>query len=1145
MHRIVPAFVVAWLLSCTPCWSGDNLDLAELEVDHALTLDFATPHTDWAQPYASGKLRVLFFTSGMGTHPRECVELLQRFDLEAKAVFWSQIVDSTRTHWHGGETGLQRMLHLLEQKWDAFVFMNLPLASLPPQQQYLLLKAVSEGAGLVLVGTDDSRVLKEKNRLNELPPLLAAGPVGDAYRVGKGRGLRLPHRPDIAYHEGWQVEDDYWHERLGRGLLWAAGKEPRLNLALTVSQPEIAATDSGQKLTLRLAGQPIGQKLTLELRLRRPGEEPFPWPNQEVFLDKPLEITLPRLAAGDYHADARILGPAGVETWATVPFRVTSARKVAAVTLAKDWGEIGEHLAGTITLDGPPAAQETVRLRLLDRRRRELVRQDLKPADGQAAFDVTIQPWMPMLLTVEAQVLDGNQELSRAYQYFHVTKRNRDRFNFLMWDTPQGALAPYAEESLAQTGMTLQLQAAPTPPPYVAAFDVAYVPYATRIVAPKSPQGIMLPFCWNDEQAVSKCVSDLARKYIPSRQHGVFAYSLGDENDTRGGCLSPHCARAYREYLKEVYGNLESLNKSWGTSFKAWDDVGLSKEGDNEEENALAQKNYPRWFDRQAFKSYNYVKYCQKYARAFAAIDPEAKTGFEGAGTFAHGDDLDLIVRSLEFWSPYPGMADEVIRSIAPRAMPHGNWMGYTKDADSLLAKYWRMVTRGMDAVWWWRWDCIGQFHGWLAPDLRPYPAVQEILEDTQIVRDGLGDLLLRSTMEDDGVAMLYSYPSVFAHRLAEGGGYGDYESGHLRLQQSLGSLGVSFRYVTDRMLRLGEFKPDRTKVLILCRAEAMSDREAEVIRQFVEKGGTVMADVRPGIYDEHCKPRQRGVLDDLFGISREGPAAAKTAMLRVKQGAASGAELAKIMVDPSIKLAAATASSRAEADGTPAWIVNPVGKGKAVLLNLAAASYPKPGAADTPKQAPAMFEEWLAEAGVTPVVRVTTASGDPLPNVQVIRWNDGGLDIVALFREGGRAEDAVVRLAGGPRYVYDLRNRKPLGQVAQIATTVLPSRASFFVLANRPAARVQLALEPASAQRGTLVRGTLSVPEAEGLHAFRIRARLGDRRLEWVAQNLVVGQQPQPFELPIAYNDPAGEYEITAVDLFTEAATTVKLPVR
>ena len=41
--------------------------------------------------------------------------------------------------------------------------------------------------------------------------------------------------------------------------------------------------------------------------------------------------------------------------------------------------------------------------------------------------------------------------------------------------------------------------------------------------------------------------------------------------------------------------------------------------------------------------------------------------------------------------------------------------------------------------------------------------------------------------------------------------------------------------------------------------------------RRFVEAGGTVLADLRPGVFDEHVKPVPGGQLDDLFGIRRQG----------------------------------------------------------------------------------------------------------------------------------------------------------------------------------------------------------------------------------------------------------------------------------
>ena len=259
MKRAISIAILAasvGLLGGARCLAEGELTMEELEVDHALTFDFPTPHTPWARPYAGGRIRVLFFTDGRGTHPRECVELIERFDIEGAAVFWARIVDTSRSHWHGGETGLHRMLKLLEQEWDCFVFMEMDPRVLEPEPQYKLLKAVTEGAGLVLVGANDARVLKEKNRIEDLPPLLADGAAGDAYAVRNGRGVRLPRRPVIPYHEGWQVEDDYWHERLGRAVLWAAGREPSMRIDMAVSQPEFERTANGQKLTLTFSGKP-------------------------------------------------------------------------------------------------------------------------------------------------------------------------------------------------------------------------------------------------------------------------------------------------------------------------------------------------------------------------------------------------------------------------------------------------------------------------------------------------------------------------------------------------------------------------------------------------------------------------------------------------------------------------------------------------------------------------------------------------------------------------------------------------------------------------------------------------------------------------------------------------------------------------
>ena len=61
---------------------------------------------------------------------------------------------------------------------------------------------------------------------------------------------------------------------------------------------------------------------------------------------------------------------------------------------------------------------------------------------------------------------------------------------------------------------------------------------------------------------------------------------------------------------------------------------------------------------------------------------------------------------------------------------------------------------------------------------------------------------------------------------------------------------------------------PADYKVLILPACYCLSDVEARRIRAFVERGGTVIADFLPGLWDQHGRGRKTGgVLDDLFGV--------------------------------------------------------------------------------------------------------------------------------------------------------------------------------------------------------------------------------------------------------------------------------------
>jgi hypothetical protein len=515
-------------------------------------------------------------------------------------------------------------------------------------------------------------------------------------------------------------------------------------------------------------------------------------------------VPIPRpLRAGIYHLDVSASGARGIEAWVTTPLAITSTRTVADLSLDREWGETGDPIAGRVTLSGDPLPKERAVVRLVDVRGRTLDKTAVKIRGSSGLFSLPVEDWMPMLLEVRAVLTTDGEDVSSNYAYFHVVRRKRGQFNFVVWspggsfsaaDWPYDTLAPYVHQQLARLGCTALLigtRSSFRGWPYlpVASADIALVPYATRITTDWDDEGFMTiahanGVCWNNDEATDGLVSDTVRKCRFVRQHGAFVYGLGDEGASSGSCLHPACLDAYREYLEEEYVDIEKLKQSWDSDYGLFDEVGLLIPGDNEEEEAHRRGLKARWFDRQAFQSHNLVNFAGKFAKGFKGLDPQAISGYEGSGRFADGADIDLICRTMEYWAPYPGLQDEVVRSITPPEFINSNWMGYHKGTGDLLGQYWRMVTLGFDSVWFWRWSGMGpyenhpSYHGLLNGAMVPWEAVQVMLDDTQIVRDGLGTLLLQSRREDDGIAMLYSFPSQFAIKTGPGLTYGDTE-GH------------------------------------------------------------------------------------------------------------------------------------------------------------------------------------------------------------------------------------------------------------------------------------------------------------------------------------------------------------------------------
>ncbi|NLB97299.1 MAG: hypothetical protein GX785_16515 [Armatimonadetes bacterium] len=1156
----------------------------EVEDDQSLETKFVTPHKAWARPYAGGRVRALFIVNGgnysgswfsIDTRLREPIELLQRFDMTGDAILTGS--SGRPDTFLGGTLGYQRAERLLSKPYDLYVFANLPMERFPAKLQYLVMEQVAKGAGLLCCGAPASEFMVAKRQIAPLPDALRSGlPALDgkkpeevihAYQLGKGRGVWLKYdawalTPRQAFSYRRLAEYDYRMLLVGRAALWAVGREAPVSLSFgegngTVQSVSLASNDA----------KPLAVKVALELRRAEDGQtwalgevpvtlEPGKWAQ--------VPVRLPKARAGDYFIDAIARGSRGIVGCGAHAMTVSTPAGVERVELEKSFVERGESIGGKVVLRGTPPAGSTLRLCFRDSYHRILDQRDLRTEPGQTEYAFQYRAGGPDTILMRAQALllaSNGDEIEMKEASFTAPKRRRGEFTFLQWDAPNDVPGYYAWRRLQEAGQNVCLIGSfseSKPHELLQACDASLVPYSTRILDPKDEFGYMQPTCWNHEPAVTEHVQKIVNNQLKRREHGVYVYSLGDEGVTLGCCVHPSCIQAYRRYLAREYGTIDKLNASWGTTYKSFEEVDLLDHRDNMEQAALEKGLYARWYDRQAFARYNLMQFSGRFVETYKRLDPHALTGFEGTGGF--GDDYDTILGTNTFYSPYPGIGDDILRSAAPRDLIRANWMGYSKTGDALSDAAWRMVMKEMNSVWFWMWTGIGSWRGYLNPALDFWPATADLTEEMRPVREGLGDLLMRSEVTHSGIGIFYSVPSALSGRVENSREFNGPENAHLMWTRLIYENGHDFRYLTSGMLKQGALDKGGFKVLLLPMAQAIAPEEAAAIRRFVQAGGTIIADVRPGIYDGHCKPVLPGALDDLFGFRRTGRGKGVRGDIALKGRLGEQAidvTLRDTIRDPEVEPAGAEVMARAE-DGSPLLLVNRAGAGRAILLNfqMSVANPEAPEAMEARRLAKALLEVGGARAAIT----FSDPKGEPMPFTETRVWRNGDALVFGLWRQmqcawfgpktgtiAGKPVPARVTLPE-PRHVYDLRAGKYLGKVDRIDTRLRWGRASFYLALPYPIRGVDLSVSQTAPAPGTTLFATirLNIPAgSQERHAVCVKVFDPEgREMLWGQQVVILENGTGRVSIPIAYNDTPGKWRVRATELFSgqsaEASWTI-----
>lgn len=984
-----------------------------------------------------------------------------------------------------------------------------------------------------------------------------------------------------------RLDYDYYLAAAIKLILWGAHREPAVTVTTAAPQVTVAQQDLGPgktTLVFQLNGAKALGKVEATCEVR--DHDRF-WQRHDAAPAVPagaseLKFATPDLPRGTYFADLWLKVGGKVVGFGSVGLEVTAPAGIKAVTLTNPHLGQGEALKGAVATEGEVTGRQ-LRFRARDFYDREVALKTVPVTGAETPFSLPLPPMLSITGRLEVELIKGQDIFDVQRQSFSITNRYADRqdVQFVMWmDYPVDFIGPMMAEEFTRNGIDAQYGGSLGYAPYA---NQWWLPYATRFTDTKTDWyqekttrqagDLVRSPCLTDPAYRAKVRDDLTKKAQAGLEFSTSDFTLGDENMFVSGnwdlCFSDTCNDDFRQWARQTYGSLEALNASWGSKFANWSEV---KPRTLEE--CKPDGNFVPWVDHRLHMESVWAGMHDFSRGVIREVVPQARVGYEGSDTQAgsfHAVDYWKLAKAMDLNNIY--YRDFLTACwkdfVTPETLLGAGWFGgYAGNRNEQFMRWfpWRALFKGSNSFW--VWAGYGSPGAVMAYDVSLYPFFQKACEEVAEIKSGIGKLLMGCEREHDGIALLWSAASVHVGTATPG--FPDMDSTLQSLVQMLHDVGLEARVLSYEELAAGKLTNQEFKVLLLPGSQALSDAEVAAVRKFADNGGTVIADLRPGVTNEHGKPRGQGALDDLFGVSLTAPFKRLEGDLKLPGSpVTSGAGLEGSGVITDTGLALKTGQAQGKVGDVPALITNRVGKGQAVLLNFSLRAY-----LSLPKQAAKDFAGWeegsgyraflaglLKARGVAP--RVTVAPD--APRVEISRFRQGNLEYVGIVQGLPREPiDYTNKIAPVPTarpvtitfdrvtHVYEVRTGKYLGNVATLKTSLTPGVAQLYALLPYKLAGVSVQAA-GQAQPGTEWAYTIKLAGGAqaGGHVLRVRLYGPDgQERPYYACNLRTDQGPQAEvgradgRLTFALNDAPGTWKLVAKDVATGVYGTATVKV-
>lgn len=379
--------------------------------------------------------------------------------------------------------------------------------------------------------------------------------------------------------------------------------------------------------------------------------------------------------------------------------------------------------------------------------------------------------------------------------------------------------------------------------------------------------------CVQDPDYRRKSLEIVRRMAEHYREHpAVFAWQIDNEWGCHGTtrCYCNRCGEAFRQWLKDRYGELDRLNSAWGTVFwsqqySSWSQVPVPRltpvtpSGHNpsllldyyrfasdavirfqKEQIELLRAANPQWIiTHNLMGRFDEIDY-ERLAADLDVVGWDNYPQWEG-GDYAPAATAHDLMRGLKqknFWvlEQASGPGGSATFSPTPRPGQMRLWVfqAIAHGADAVVFFRWRTCRFGAEQYW----------HGILYHDGKPRRRYRELVEIGVDLKE-LEEELAGSEPHSH-VALLHDYEDGWALQIqphVEGGAFG-FRPLSMRYARALERLGVTTDIVSPRV-NLSRYRVVIAPPLYLA-DEALASR----LEDYVSGGGTLILSPRSGVKD-------------------------------------------------------------------------------------------------------------------------------------------------------------------------------------------------------------------------------------------------------------------------------------------------------